>query len=69
MNFYLGASSIITFELGKRPVCGMLGGMERRRVQYFRYESGVESHSPAEAKKAGLNRSPVKASLLTRMPV
>jgi hypothetical protein len=35
MNFYLGTSSTITFELGKKPVCGMLGGMERRHVQYF----------------------------------
>jgi hypothetical protein len=35
MNFYLGTSSTITFELGTKPVGGMLGGMERRHVQYF----------------------------------
>jgi len=28
----------IAFELGKKPVCEMLGGMERRHVQFFRYE-------------------------------
>ena len=61
VSFYLGTSSTIAFELGKKPVCGMLGGMEWRYGQYFRYESGVESHSLAEAKKAGLNRSPVES--------
>jgi hypothetical protein len=35
VNFYTDTWSTITFELGKKPGCGMLGGMERRHVQYF----------------------------------
>ena len=51
-----GTSPTIAFELGRKPVCEMLGGMERRHVQYFRYEKRCGVPFACGGEKAGVEQ-------------